>query len=203
VAETLTAQYTPQEATVTPQPSETPTQFVAPTLAATQPLLFATATLSQCDNSIYVDDITYKDGTIVAPSTAFTKTWSIRNTGTCTWTATYKIKFDSGAQMGGTTTAIGKTVAPGEAIEVSVAMTSPATAGPYIGYWRMINDSGVSFGQTVNINISVGAASTGTITTTPTVTKTPTVTPVYIVVTATPAPTNTTAPTATETTTGG
>ncbi len=193
VAQTLTAQYTPQEATVTPMPTiEVPTENVVPTIAISPTVAYYPTSAVLCDNAAYVSDVTYTDGTSVAPDTDFTKTWKIKNTGTCTWTETYRIKFVSGSQMGGSTTEIGEEVEPGETVEVSVELTSPSTAGTYTGYWQMANDSGTLFGGYVSVSIYVTAS---TITVTPTKTATPTVTPVYVVVTATPAPTDTPTPT--------
>lgn len=196
VAQTLTAQYTPVAATVTPLPTETATQFIAPTVFATKVTPLATVAVSACDNSVYAGDVTYVDGTTVTPKTKITKTWKFTNTGTCTWTATYKIKFVSGSQMEGTSTAIGKTVKPGESIDVSVDMVTPTTAGTYSGVWMLVNDSGTFFGEYGSIKIVVSTTITPTITGTPGNTPTRTSTPIYIVVTATPKPTDTTAPTA-------
>ncbi len=189
VAQTLTAQYTPQEATETPTPTvEVPTEIVVPTIAVSPTVAYYPTSGTLCDNAAYVADVTYPDGTYVAPDTDFTKTWKIQNTGTCTWTETYRIKFVSGAQMDGETTEIGQEVKPGETVKVSVDLTSPSTAGPYTGYWQMANDSGTLFGGYVSVNIYVTAS---TITITPTKSTTPTQTPVYIVITATTAPTAT------------
>jgi hypothetical protein len=189
VAQTLTAQYTPQEATETPTPTvEVPTEIVVPTIAVSPTVAYYPTSGTLCDNAAYVSDVTYPDGTNVAPDTDFTKTWKIQNTGTCTWTETYRIKFVSGSQMGGATTEIGQEVKPGETVKVSVDLTSPTTAGTYTGYWQMANDSGTLFGGYVSVSIYVTAS---TITVTPTKTGTPTQTPVYIVVTATPLPTET------------
>jgi hypothetical protein len=70
-------------------------------------------------------------------------------------------------------------------------MISPSTAGNYTGYWRLVNDSGINFGQPVSVEIVVSSAAA---TTTTTVTSSPTVTPIIIVVTATPEPSLTPVP---------
>ncbi len=192
VAQTLTAQYTPVVATETPLPSETPTQ-ITPTLYQTQDYVLPTT--SSCDNAAYVDDITYEDNTIVAPGEEIAKTWSIRNTGTCAWTLTYKLKFVSGSQMSGKSIAVGESVAPGKSVEISVNMVAPSTTGTYTGYWQMSNDSGTLFGGYVSIKIIVGNTPTLAITGTVTKTPTPSVTPVVITVIVTAVPTNTVTPT--------
>ena len=201
VANTLTAQYTPVAATTVPPatntPGITPTATVMSFATATIGVLKTTTTGSSCDNAAYVSDVTIPDGTSLTIGSTFTKTWTIKNTGTCTWTSTYKLKYASGSQMSGTTTSIGSTVAPGSSINVSVTMTVPSTTGTYTGYWRMVNDSSTFFGGYVTVKIVASSAATGTATTTATITPTPTITPIYVIITATPGPTNTTAPIAT------
>jgi hypothetical protein len=79
---------------------------------------------------------------------AFTKTWRLKNIGSCTWTSGYKLVFDRGDAMGGPaevqlTTG---TVAPGQTVDVSVNLKAPAQTGTYQGYWKLRNASGVLFG---------------------------------------------------------
>lgn len=196
VAQTLTAQYVPPTATPvsTETPTPTSTMEQQPTAILASPTL-PVATQGSCYNAAYVSDVTIPDGTTITAGTSFTKTWSVKNTGTCAWTKDFMIKFASGSQMGGTTTAIGSAVAAGSSINVSVTMVAPTTAGSYTGYWRMASNAGNLFGGYVSVQIISAAVPTGTVTGTATVTRTPTVTPVYIVVTATPGPTNTSGPT--------
>ena len=202
VAQTLTAQYTPEVATDTPEPV---TATAAPTsfdYITNTPFIAPTST-STCDGSVYVDDVTIPDNTSMVVGKTFTKTWTIQNTGTCAWTSTYALKFASGNQMNGASTAIGSAVAPGSTINVSISMTAPSTPGAYTGYWRMVNDSSAFFGGYVSVSINVNAIPTGTLTLTPTMTKTPTVTPVATqtpwVVTATPVTPTATTPASTST----
>jgi hypothetical protein len=179
VAQTLTAQYTPVAATTEAPPTETPTPAPTATIAApsTPTTGVVYATTAGCDNSLYVSDVTIPDGTTLAAGSTFTKTWSIKNTGTCSWTSTYQIKFASGSQLGGASTAIGSAVAPGNSINVSVSMTAPSTSGTYTGYWRLVNDSSTFFGGYVTVNIKVGStlsSTTGTPTVVGTLTETAT-----------------------------
>jgi hypothetical protein len=171
-AETLAAQQQTLQAGV---PSATPTLLVltSPTVTATSlasptlgglPSVFSTATsggASTCDNSVYIKDVTIPDGTIIGPGQAFTKTWQVSNTGTCTWSATYQIILISGDAMSGKATAIGKIVGPGQSADVSVALTAPATTGALKGTWRLQNDKSQPFGTLLTVEIKVGAV-TGT-----------------------------------------
>ena len=158
--------------TFTPQPSATntlPSSTFSP-FGTNTPAVQST---SSCDVSVYVSDVTVPDRTVMAPGQVFTKTWLLKNTGTCTWTPTYKIGFGFGVQMGGTSTPIGKTVKPGEQVQVSVVLTAPTTPGAAIGNWRMLNDGSTFFGQTVTVEINVVGATVPTSTPTETPTATP------------------------------
>ena len=198
-------------AALTPLPSPTLQQQ---TLVPLPTIKLATSVVTNCDNSIYISDVTIPDNTTIPAGTSFTKTWKVSNNGSCAWTATYELVFISGDSLGGKATAIGKIVQPGESVNVSVILTSTSAKGTIKGNWRLSNDKNQPFGEllTVVINNS-GTATPGTTTITPTPTKTstpgtitptltrtptPTVTPIVIVVTATYTYTPTTAPTATQ-----
>jgi hypothetical protein len=106
-----------------------------------------------CDWAQFVTDVTVPDGTIFQPGATFTKTWRLKNIGTCTWTTAYTMVYVSGTQMGSTTSVnLPGTVAPGQTVDVSVPMTAPNTAGNYTGYWKFKNPSGVLFGIGYNAN---------------------------------------------------
>lgn len=123
---------------------------------------------SACDWAQFVADVTVPDGTSFAPNVAFTKTWRLKNIGTCTWTTSYALVFDSGDKMGGPTSVnLPKSVTPGQTVDVSLSLTAPATAGHYIGYWKFKNASGALFGigttfnkaWWVEINVTAGGTS--------------------------------------------
>ena len=134
---------------VTPLPTYTlaPTQttFVVPSVTA-----FPTATstpMTKCDWVSFIADVTVPDGATYAPSTAFIKTWRLKNIGTCTWTNSYSLAFVSGDQMSApSAVSIPANVAPGQTIDLSVSMVAPATVKGYTGNWMLKNASGVAFG---------------------------------------------------------
>jgi hypothetical protein len=131
---------------------------------------------------------------VIAAGESFTKTWSMLNTGTCTWTTAYTLVLYSGDDLYGSATAITASVAPNETIHISVDMVAPAATGSYVGYWRLSNASGTGFGATVYVMITVTSAYTATPTINPTTEVDATSTP-----TATPIPTETGTPTPTPT----
>jgi hypothetical protein len=196
--QTLSARQATQLA-LTP-PTETPSPTLFPTLASlpTQSggLLFGSPTSSftggavGCDSSAYVKDMTIPDGTIMDPGKSFVKTWLILNNGTCAWSTSYQLTYISGEKMNGASTAVLNSVPVGQQVQVSVNFTAPATAGDYTGWWRMQNDKGQYFGNSISVVIKVSGTTTATNTssgaTNTTAPSTNTSTP-----NNTPAPTNT------------
>jgi hypothetical protein len=117
------------------------------------------------------------------PGQTFTKTWLVRNSGTCAWEAGFKLVFAGGDAMGGVTLVLQNPVTPGTEVELSIAMTAPTKNGTIRGDWRMATTTNTFFGDYVWIIIIVGGTiptNTSTLTTetsTPTTTPTPTNTP--------------------------
>jgi uncharacterized protein YraI len=100
-----------------------------------------------CDWAAFVSDVTIPDGTLLQPGQTFTKTWRLRNRGTCTWTTEYQLVFQSGTQLGDSTAVnLPKSVAPQQIVDISVTLTAPATGGHFVSYWMLRNPSGSVFG---------------------------------------------------------
>jgi hypothetical protein len=161
--------------------SSTPTQFVFPTPNLTMTALFhipptatagvvpmtapapttvlmtatPSATLSptalNCTNLAQFVSETIGDLSYIAPGTAFIKTWTLKNTGTCTWGAGYALVFDTGDQMGGPASVpLTASVPPNALYTFTVNLTAPATAGQYQGFWKLQTSQGVKFGVDAN-----------------------------------------------------
>jgi len=120
-----------------------------------------------CDLAQFVRDVSIPDGSIFAPGAAFTKTWRLRNAGTCTWSG-YSLVFDSGDAMNGASPTTIGSVGPGQEVDVSVNLTAPATNGSYRGFWRIRNASGVFLpvlngteGRSFFVDIKVAVTSSG------------------------------------------
>jgi len=86
------------------------------------------------------------DDTTYAPNMAFTKTWTVKNVGTCTWDSRYMVYQVSGVYMtqqpGYWIVPQGQTVAPGQAVDISVGMTSYPKNGTYRSDWGLKNADG-------------------------------------------------------------
>ena len=171
----------PPTVTGTP-PTSTPTRTPGPVTVTVPP--------SACDRVQFIADVTVPDGTTFPPGSTFTKTWRLKNVGSCAWTASYQLVFFSGEQMSAPASAsFPRGVDVGQTIDISVPMTAPAAAGSYRGYWMFKNASGALFGigsqankpWWVDIRVSGPTVTPGGPSKTPTPTPTtggPTVTPI-------------------------
>ncbi|MBX3049391.1 MAG: hypothetical protein KIT46_09320 [Anaerolineales bacterium] len=151
---TVHAQYT-QVALLTPSPTNTepptstPDVTETPLFTPTSPAAggAGTGTGGTCDVMGFLADVTVSDGEEIAANTPFTKTWQVRNAGTCEWSTSYTLIYSSGDQMGGTSgQPLSVAVPSGGSTEISVTLTAPATAGDYTGWWALANASGQAFG---------------------------------------------------------
>jgi hypothetical protein len=203
VASTLSAAQA-SAVTLTPLPSSTPipTNTSQPTLTPQTTTLLGInsvvyATASTCYNSAYVSDVTISDGTEMYPGESFTKTWKIRNSGTCTWPDDFTFVHVSGDDMDADDVTIDDDVVSGDNLSISVEMIAPDSEGTYYSYWAMADEDGETFGATIYVMIVVtDDASTSTPTSTYTSTSSSaTSTSASYTATPTSVPTSTTAPT--------
>jgi len=120
-----------------------------------------TATVSAaCLSAKYVADVTVPDGTKFKNTEAFTKTWKIRNDGSCNWPDDTTLVFVSGTKMGTPDSVkVGKVVS-GTEVEVSVALTAPDQYGNYTGLWQLKSAQG-NFGTQLSAVIVAGDAPAG------------------------------------------
>ncbi len=101
----------------------------------------------RCDQAAFVAE-TIPDGSKFNPSREFVKTWTLRNSGTCTWDANYNIIFTDGVSMGAPASKhlTSGTVAPGETIEIALSLKAPISAGKHRGDFKLRNADGILFG---------------------------------------------------------
>lgn len=167
-AETLTAQQggkpgaqsqalelSPQEglptfefaSTITPGPTETPVPQLTP-FENSSKLGSAPQSVEKCVNAAeFVKDISVPDNTLMKSGERFIKTWQFKNSGTCTWTPDYELVFIYGDRMGGETPKpLGRSISPGQFVEVSVELVAPKDPGEYQGSWIFQDTEGNQFG---------------------------------------------------------
>ncbi len=163
----------PPTVTGTP-PTATPSNTPGPITVTVPP--------SACDKVQFVKDVTYPDHSVLQPGATFTKTWSLKNVGSCPWTTSYQMVFFSGEQMGApASSAFSQNVAVNDTFSFSLNMTAPLAAGEYRGYWMFKNASGALFGWGPQGNrpwwVLIKVAGPTVTPGGPTKTPTPTVTP--------------------------
>jgi hypothetical protein len=143
----------PPTETATPEPPPTATSTEVFTTDPTQAALGTPASL--CDDYIYVTDVTIPDGTLMIAGQDFVKTWSIKNTGDCTWGDGYGLIYAYGDKMNGEPVPFGTVVAPGQEVSVSVNLKAPDKIGSYTSAWQMVTPKGISFGTKENFLLAV------------------------------------------------
>jgi hypothetical protein len=91
--------------------------------------------------------VTIVDGTEMTPGETFTKTWQVRNEGSCSWTSGYELVFGEGDDMGGTSPQqlSSDSISSGSILDVSVELTAPDDPGTYRGVWHIRNPQGDIF----------------------------------------------------------
>lgn len=173
-----TATLMPPVVAVTPA-TETPTVVVTPTqeqvataTAAVTPTVEATSTaeltptatitpteaVPLTNRAEFVADVTAPDGSVYKVNTPFLKTWRIKNVGTATWTPEYQLVFVKGEALTTTKSVpLTGTVGPGETIDISVMMTTPATTGRHQSFWQLRGVAGDLFGIGAEANVPIYA----------------------------------------------
>jgi hypothetical protein len=135
----------PPTITLPPLITFTPLPTILPTAVPS-----ATSVPVPCDRGSFIGDVTIPDGTIMTPGVVFTKTWQLKNNGTCSWNTNYALVFtDVGNAMNGPVSKpliASGTVEPGQTIQVSLDLTAPTSEGTYRGEWKLRNANGVVFG---------------------------------------------------------
>jgi len=169
VAQTVEAQET-ERAAFTPtstQRPQTPTAIKSPTPLTTKAPPTAPAPGSSnivaCYSAQFVEDVSIPDGTIVAPGASFWKTWSVKNTGSCSWDSSFKFVFVDGDIMGGAYVYnFPGFAAPDDIVEIPIQLYAPTTTGSYSGYWKIQAPDKTLFGvgqydQSLSVKVVVGS----------------------------------------------
>uniref|UniRef100_A0A1D1Y246 Uncharacterized protein C6orf106 n=1 Tax=Anthurium amnicola TaxID=1678845 RepID=A0A1D1Y246_9ARAE len=109
--------------------------------------------------SRFIQDVTVLDGTLMAPSTPFTKIWRMRNNGTIAWPSGTQLVWIGGDQFAERVSVnleISENGFPvDEEIDIAVDFRAPSRPGRYISYWRMASPFGQKFGQRVWVLVQV------------------------------------------------
>lgn len=105
----------------------------------------------ECNQASFVDhvilDVPVEEGTLLMPGMAFTKSWRLLNSGNCDWGNDYALVFQSGDLTAEQSEiAFTGSTAPGESLDISVAMQAPQIPASYSGEWKIRTGDGQIFG---------------------------------------------------------
>lgn len=124
--------------TFAPSASDTPIPTLPP---------LATGADGCTDQAAFVADLTVPDDTSLTAGEPFTKSWRLKNTGTCTWTPAYSLVFIDGNGLGAPPALpLPGNVAPNETVDLSIELRAPVTTGVHRGDWKLRSSSGMVFG---------------------------------------------------------
>jgi hypothetical protein len=110
--------------TFTPDPTPTPTETLVPVDIS-------------CLATTFVADVTVPDNTQVEFGETFTKTWRIRNIGTCAWPTDTELVFVEGDNLSARSRVLVGTVEVNEEIDISMNMTAPDEEGLWQNQWAL------------------------------------------------------------------
>ena len=150
IAQTQTAEAIEQLLSTTTVDQDSHTTFTLQPELPTEQIQTPTPTQTpkpDCTEKAKLESETIPDQANFLPGEIFEKTWTLRNVGTCTWTADYSIIFLGGEQMNGESPpVIGQSVYPDGEIEITLPLKAPPNDGYYESFWKLQNESGEQFG---------------------------------------------------------
>lgn len=144
-------------ATPTATPSPRPTVALTPPTATPRPTTESSSTpAAACVmDAFFLEDVTIPDDTVMKPGETFTKTWRMKNTGSCDWPDGVILVFLEGQRM----TASGEFPVPAtkarDEVDISVKLTAPTEAGMHFGLWQLETADGIPFGMQLYLRIIV------------------------------------------------
>lgn len=135
----LNQQQTTQEPTSALVYTATPAEDEGAEQPVTQNYSYST---TACYAASTVSETIY-DSTVMEPGEDFTKTWTLLNSGSCSWYSGYQLVYASGYQLSGDSPQyISSEISPGESVTFTVDMEAPASEGTYTGNWELQTSDG-------------------------------------------------------------
>lgn len=151
-AQTIQVQQTVIAQTNEAKDQITPTVTLSPEDSDTGQSATATPTPTQtaqaeCYQAGFVSE-TIPDGKNYTPGQAYTKTWTLKNTGSCDWDSDFDVVFVNGDAMNAPAALqlTSGTVEPGQSVTISMDLEAPYSAGTHRGEFKLRSGNGVLFG---------------------------------------------------------
>ena len=141
-----------------PEPTQIlPTTTPIPALYTPAPIPTITATIAgPCTNNLeFLDDITIEDNTSVLAGSSIDKQWLVKNSGTCNWDSTYRLKWIGGDPLGAVQEQLLYPARAGSQATLRITFTAPTLEGTYESAWQAYGPDGIAFGDPVFMMIVV------------------------------------------------
>jgi hypothetical protein len=115
----------------------------------------ATATEGPCTNNLeFVQDVTVPDGTSISFGASIDKQWLVKNSGTCNWDSTYRLKWIGGDPLGAAQEQVIYPARAGTQITLRIVFTAPTVEGTFESAWQAYGPDGIAFGDQVFMKIT-------------------------------------------------
>jgi uncharacterized protein YkwD len=138
-----------------------PAPVSTPTPSPTSPGALAPRPADCTDRAIFMQDVTVADGTRMKSGQVFTKTWQLKNLGSCPWDAKYTLAFLAGERMGAPDSVPLAVTLPGETVDISVELTAPSRDGTHTGIFELRDPAGkaipIGLDKSIWVKIIVGS----------------------------------------------
>lgn len=146
-----------------PAPLISPTLIIRPTPTEPPPLqviplptIIPTADQSNCTNNLtFLADLTIPDNSFIPFGAVIDKQWQVENSGTCNWTADYRLRHVGGAALGAPEEIALYPAKAGAQAIIQINFTAPFTEGIYESAWQAFDPAGQPFGDLIYIRILV------------------------------------------------
>ena len=147
--------------TCPPPATPTPVETIAPTVENPSTIIITPIgdqNDANCLRFDFLGDVTYPPDTVVKPKEKFTKTWWVRNSGTCTWTMQFDLVISGGEAFGSKGTVdFTQEVPPGETVQLSIPdLVAPSAPGTFFSYWLIASPYGNRIGYGPNQQWGLG-----------------------------------------------
>jgi hypothetical protein len=104
----------------------------------------------------FVQHVTLADRSKVEANSRIRKTWKVKNIGACAWPDGCILMFQSGDKVFEAREFVTRSVYPGEEIDLSIDVTTPARGGRYTTFFRLMTPNGKqAFGPHLWIDVNV------------------------------------------------
>jgi len=133
-----------------------PTQNVVVIQTTPLPTILQTIDPDNCVNSLtYLEDLTIPDNSFVTYGSTIDKQWLVQNSGTCNWSADYRLRHIGGAALGASEEIALFPARAGTQAAIQINFTAPFTDGEYESAWQAFDPFGLAFGDPIYIRIIV------------------------------------------------